>query len=527
LIDSDFVVVGGGSAGCALARRLSDDPATRVCLIEAGPPDDNVLCRVPIGAALFTPTRWRNWAFETEPQPGLGGRRGYQPRGRMLGGSSAINAMIYMRGHPSDYDDWAAAGCSGWAWQDVLPYFRRAECNERLRDALHGTDGPLKVADLRSPNPFAARFLEACEQTGLARNPDFNGAEQEGVGWYQVTQKDGERCSAASAYLTPEVRRRSNLRIEANTRVLRIVLEAGRATGVACERGLEVKATSGVILSAGAFQSPQLLMLSGIGPADELRRHGIPVVHDSPGVGRNLQDHLDFILLYKVDSTDLIGFSAAGALRFVREIGRWRGERRGMLTTNFAEAGGFVRLDPASRRPDIQLHFVVALVDDHARKRHLGHGYSLHVCVLRPKSRGAVSLASADPLAAPRIDPNFLGHEDDVATLLRGVKLGRRIMSSSVFSSFNPKEIYTAGVQNDDDLLLHIRQRADTIYHPVGTCRMGTAGDAVVDPSLKVQGMENLYVADASIMPTLIGGNTNAPCIMIGERAAELVRQGR
>ncbi|MEW6688821.1 MAG: GMC family oxidoreductase N-terminal domain-containing protein [Pseudomonadota bacterium] len=523
--EADFVVVGGGSAGCVLARRLSDDPAAHVCLIEAGPPDDNVLCRVPLGAALFAPTRWRNWAFETEPQAGLNGRRGYQPRGRMLGGSSAINAMIYMRGHPSDYDDWAAAGCRGWGWQDVLPYFKRAEANERLRDALHGTDGPLNVADLRSPNPFAARFLEACEQAGLARNPDFNGAEQEGVGWYQVTQKDGERCSAAAAYLTPEVRRRSNLEILTNNRATKVRLEGLRASGVELENRSFVRAKRSVILCAGAFQSPQLLMLSGVGPAEELERHGIGVVRDLPGVGRNLQDHLDFILLYKVDSTELVGFSAAGALRLVREIGRWRRERRGMLTSNFAEAGGFLRLDPAARRPDIQLHFVVALVDDHARKPHWGHGYSLHVCVLRPRSRGSVSLASADPLAAPRIDPNFLGCEEDTATLLRGVKLGRSIMGSSVFSSFNPREIYTAEAKSGDDLLLHIRQRADTIYHPAGTCRMGTGTDAVVDPTLKVHGMDNLYVADASVMPTLVGGNTNAPCIMIGERAAEFVRR--
>jgi choline dehydrogenase-like flavoprotein len=525
-MDFDYVIVGGGSAGCVLAGRLSADPATRVCLIEAGPDDDHVLCRVPFGSAVFLPGKWRNWAFDTEPQPGLEGRRGYQPRGRMLGGSSSMNAMIYVRGHPTDYDDWAAQGAAGWSFADVLPYFKRAEANERLGGTLHGNDGPLNVADLVSPNPINDTFLEACDQLQLPRNRDFNGATQEGVGLYQVTQKNGERWSAARAYLPPDLRSRSNLRIATGSRALRVVVEGRRATGVVCGGGQAqetIAARRAVILSAGAFQSPQLLMLSGIGPPEELRRHGIAVAHALPGVGRNLQDHLDFTLLYKAKSPHLFGFRPSALARLPREMLRWRRERRGLLTTNFAESGGFIKSDPALPRPDLQLHFVLGLVDDHARKRHFATGYSLHTCVLRPKSRGTVGLRDADPMSAPRIDPQFLSDADDLEVLLKGVKMGRRIMDAEPFRALEPNELYTADVRDDAGLRQAIRDRADTIYHPVGTCRMGAAADplAVVDPSLRVRGLDGLYVVDASVMPTLVGGNTNAPTIMIAEKAAD------
>jgi choline dehydrogenase-like flavoprotein len=530
-MEFDYVIVGGGSAGCVLAGRLSADPRTRVCLIEAGPTDDNVLCRVPFGCAIFIPGRWRNWAFETEPQPGLNGRRGYQPRGRMLGGSSGINAMVYIRGHPSDYDEWAAQGAKGWSFADVLPYFLRSESNERLAGTLHGSEGPLNVADLVSPNPINEVFLEACDQLQLPHNRDFNGSGQEGVGLYQVTQKKGERWSAARAYLPPEARARSNLRITTGTRATRVQLSGRRAVGVVCRRAKDeeiIAAKRAVILSAGAFQSPQLLMLSGIGPGAELARHGIPVAHDLPGVGRNLQDHLDFTLLYKAKSPHLFGFTPAGVARLPREIRRWRRERCGLLTTNFAESGGFLKTDPAIARPDIQLHFVVGLVDDHARKRHFATGYSLHTCVLRPKSRGSVSLRDDNPLSPPSIDPQFLADANDLEVLLKGVKIARRIMQAPPFQMLNSIELYATGVQADDGLRQQIRARADTIYHPVGTCRMGAPADAqaVVDPMLKVRGMDGLYVVDASVMPTLIGGNTNAPTIMIAEKAADLLRAG-
>ena len=530
-VEPDYIVIGGGSAGCVLARRLSDDGVTRVCLLEAGPPDDHVLCRVPLGAAAFVPTKWRNWGFDTEPQPGLDGRRGYQPRGRMLGGSSGMNAMIYMRGHASDYDDWAQHhGAAGWAWSDVLPWFRHAETNETLTDAaFHGQDGPLHVTDLASPHPLGETFLQACDTLQIPRNRDFNGPVQDGAGHYQVTQKAGERWSASRAYLPPEVRARPNLRIETGARVQRILLAGRRAAGVAWRQGRRersLRAARGVVLCAGALQSPQLLMLSGIGAGEALAPHGIPLLHERPGVGQNLQDHVDFTLLAKIDDPTLPGVSLASGPLLLREIRRWRRERKGLLTSNYAEAGAFLRSDPAEPRPDLQYHFVIALVDDHARKTHLGHGYSLHTCVLRPKSRGSVGLNGADPLLPPRIDPQFFSHPDDMDLLVKGVRIGQRILQAQPFAALRPRDLYLQGAVDDDALRGHIRSRADTIYHPVGTCRMGAADDpgAVVDPQLRVIGLENLWVADASVMPALIGGNTNAPTIMIAERAAAMIR---
>jgi choline dehydrogenase-like flavoprotein len=529
-MDFDYVIVGGGSAGCVLAGRLSADASVSVCLVEAGPPDDHVLCRVPFGLVVFVSKKWRNWAFETEPQAALNGRRGYQPRGRMLGGSSGINAMIYIRGHASDYDDWAAQGAKGWSFAEVLPYFKRAEGNERLGGELHGSTGPLNVTDPVSPSAINEAFLAACDQLQLQRNSDFNGTMQEGVGLYQVTQKNGERWSAARAYLPEETRSRPNLRIATDTRALRLRLSGRKATGVVCRRGKEAEEPIGarraVVVSAGALQTPQLLLLSGIGPGEELKRHGLAVVHELPGVGQNLQDHVDFTLLYKAKSPHLFGLTAGALARLPRDIMRWRRHRTGLLTTNFAESGGFIKTDPALPRPDIQLHFVIGLVDDHARKTHFGTGYSLHICVLRPKSRGSVGLRDADPMSAPRIDPQFLSHSDDMQALLEGVKLGKRIMDASPLRALAPAELYTKGVHGDAGLREQIRQRADTIYHPVGSCRMGAADDAgaVVDPSLKVRGMDGLYVVDASVMPTLIGGNTNAPIIMIAEKAVDMLR---
>lgn len=529
----DYVIAGGGSAGCVLAARLSEDPSVSVCLLEAGGEGRGVLVRAPFGIVAMLPGRPKinNWAFETVPQPELGGRRGYQPRGRALGGSSAINAMLYTRGHPSDYDDWANAGCDGWSWSEVLPYFRRAEGNERGADALHGADGPLKVSNQRDPRPITAAFVEACAERQIRTNPDFNGPDQEGAGHYQVTQfsggpRNGERCSAAAAYLHP-VMHRPNLTVVTGAHATSVVLDGGRATGVAYRQGRKQRiagARREVIVSAGAFGSPQLLMLSGIGPADELRRQGIAVRHELPGVGQNLQDHLDFVMSWRSADTNLLGITPRGMVDLVKYILQWRRDGTGLIASPGAEGGAFLKSRPDLDRPDLQLHFVPGLIDDHSRKLHLGFGFSCHVCVLRPHSRGEVGLASADPLAAPRIDPRYLSDPRDAEALLTGARIQRDILLSPALAAHRTTELYPDSTLSDAELMQAIRRRADTIYHPVGTCRMGHGPEAVVDPSLKVHGIGGLRVVDASVMPTLIGGNTNAPTIMIAEKAADLIR---
>jgi len=524
----DYLIVGGGSAGCVLAARLSEDPSVRVALLEAGPPDRNVLIHCPAGLAVLARNGQANWAFETVPQPGLNGRRGYQPRGKVLGGSSSVNAMVYTRGHRSDYDHWAAEGNAGWGYDDVLPYFKRAEHNERGADAWHGNGGPLNVMDLRSPNRFGPVFVDAARQAGYAANPDFNGAEQEGVGLYQVTHRNGERCSVAKAYLTP-VRARPNLHVITDVRVTRIVCDGRRATGVEfIQAGARQRlaATREVLVCAGALQSPQLLLLSGIGPRDELQRHGVALVHELPGVGHHLHDHVDVVQVVDApELKDLFGLSFTGIVRAAQGILEWRRHRRGMLTTNFAEAGGFIKSSADEAIPDLQLHFVIGKLVDHGRKTVFGHGYSCHVCLLRPKSRGRVSLISADPTAAPRIDPNFLADADDMQRLMRGFKLMRTILSQRALAGYAGRELATsARARSDDEIEAFVRGHADTIYHPVGSCRMGGGALDVVDAQLRVHGMQGLRVVDASIMPRIIGGNTNAPTIMIAEKASDLIK---
>lgn len=530
----DYVIVGGGSGGASLAGRLAARcPEASIALVEAGPHTArNPFVNMPMGVAALVPFRTKNnYAYETVPQPGLAGRRGYQPRGRGFGGSSAINAMIYTRGHPLDYDEWAKLGCAGWAWDDVLPYFLRAEDNSRGASAWHGAGGPLGVSDLCERNPVAERFVQAAREAGLPLNDDFNGAVQEGVGFYQVTQRGGERCTVARAYLyDAPPGERANLHLIADATVLRITFDGARASGIEVARGgrtetLEARAE--VILAAGAFNSPQLLMCSGIGPAAQLRAHAIAVRHDAPEVGRNLIDHIDFTFNKRVHSSETVGYSLRGAARMAPAFVRYLRSRRGMFTTNVAEAGGFLKSHPELERPDLQLHFCTALVDDHSRRLHWGHGYSLHVCVLRPASRGTVTLASADARVAPVIDPQFFSDARDLDLLVLGARIARRILDAPALAQMGGRELYTDRDQSDAELRAAIAAHADTIYHPVATCRMGGDARSVVDAQLRVRGVTHLRIADASIMPTLIGGNTNAPTVMIGERAADFIATSR
>ena len=521
----DYVVIGGGSAGCVVASRLSENAKVTVCLLEAGGAGNKWVVKAPIGIAIQVPSKTNNWAFETVPQPGLNGRVGYQPRGKALGGSSAINAMVYIRGHRSDYDGWAALGNPGWAYDDVLPYFKKSENNEVVKDDFHGTGGPLNVAKIRTGNPFQEYFLEAGRQLQLPMNADFNGAHQMGLGVYQVTQKDGERWSAARAYIEPNLSR-PNLKVATGAQARKILFDGKRAVGVELNRDgkpQSVRARREVILSSGALQSPQLLMLSGIGNAPDLKGAGVDVVHHSPGVGQNLQDHIDFAFSYRSKSLDNFGITLAGLRKLWQEIGRYRREGKGMITSNIAECGGFLKTDPSLPVPDIQLHFSMAMADNHGRNRHLGHGFGCHVCLLRPKSRGTVTLNSADPASPPRIDPKFYDSPDDLEVMVKAFKITRRIMDAEPLAKWRTEDMFTEGVQSDDDIRAALRNRSDTVYHPVGTARMGTDGMAVVDPQLRVAGVEGLRVVDASIMPTLIGGNTNAPSIMIGEKAADMI----
>lgn len=553
MTEFDYVIVGGGSAGCVLANRLTENPEVTVCLLETGPPDNNPLIHIPAMFAFLQETEYA-YQYETSPQKefnevtvtegasnavdSFGGshpmpqnyqekRKGFQPRGRTLGGSSSVNGMVYIRGHKWDYDHWASLGNEGWSYDDVLPYFTKSEHNESLDDDYHGKDGPLNVAELRHDNPFSRYFVEAGSQH-YPINHDFNGAEQEGVGLYQVTQKNGKRCSAAVGYLNP-VKNRKNLTILTDTIVDKVIFENLRAVSVKCKtknRDNEIHAKKEILLCGGAYGSPTILQRSGIGNENFLQSKGIECLVNLKGVGENLQDHIDYITSHRVDSWELFGKPTRSLKFFLRaplELLKYVLASKGMWTSNLAEGGAFIKSDESLEVPDLQLHFTVGMVEDHGRADIWGNGFSCHVCLLRPKSLGTVKIASKDTDDDPIIDPNYLSHEDDMKVMIKGYKKMMEIMNTEPLKQFNNIR-NPININDDKAIESAIRTRSDTIYHPVGTCKMGNDDMAVVDSNLRVKGVSGLRVIDASIMPTLIGGNTNAPAIMIAEKAADLIK---
>lgn len=516
----DYIVIGAGSAGCVLANRLSAVSERRVLLLEAGGPDKKQEIHIPAAFGKLFKTEV-DWAYHTAVQENMNGRQLFWPRGKTLGGSSSMNAMIYQRGHPSDYNRWAALGNEEWGYDDVLPFFKRAENQERGADEYHGTDGPLNVADLRDPHPLSQAFVDAAVQAGYQRNDDFNGATQSGFGMYQVTQKNGKRCSTAVAYLKP-VLNRPNLHVETEAQATKLLFEGTRCVGVAYRQGgqdKEVRASREIIVSGGAINSPQLLLLSGIGPADHLQEHGLDVVMDLPGVGQNLVDHMAVGLHYHcLQPITLLNAEKIGNLLKYFVL------KKGMLTSNVGEAGGFLRLDESEPAPNLQYHFAPAFFIEHGFASPEEHGFTIAPTLVKPQSVGYIALQSADPFDPPLIQPNYLTAEADIEVLVEGLKIGRRIADSPALAPYKGQAyLPDDSVQSDEALRAYVRQAAETLYHPVGTCKMGQDPTAVVNSRLQVHGVQGLRVADASIMPEIINANTNAPAIMIGEKAADMI----
>jgi choline dehydrogenase len=528
----DYIIIGAGSAGCVLANRLTKNPDITVLLLEAGNPDQNQAIHIPAAFSHLLKSEF-DWAYFTEPQPHLNQRQLYWPRGKVLGGSSSLNAMIYIRGNAQDYDHWHALGNPGWSFADLLPYFKKAEHQERGANEYHGIGGPLNVADLREVNPLSYGFVAAGIEAGLPHNFDFNGKSQDGVGLYQVTQKNGKRCSTAVAYLKP-VLSRSNLTVQTQAQITRILFEGTRATGVAYVRGGQgmeagkegerretVAIAQEIILSGGAINSPQLLMLSGVGPADQLQTLNIPVVADLPGVGQNLQDHLHVPVIHHCTQP----ISLLNAEKPIHLL-KYHLFKTGMLTSNVAEAGGFIKTRSDLSKPNLQLHFLPAYFRDHGFTRSTEHSFSCSATLLTPQSRGHITLSSSDPFTAPQIQPNYLTEDADLQTLGEGVELIRQILASPAMDAVRGAEVFpTSPCKTSQEIREFIRNSVETLYHPVGTCKMGTDSMSVVNSQLQVHGVSGLRIVDASIMPTIVSGNTNAPTIAIAEKAADLILQ--
>ncbi len=532
--DFDYIIVGAGSAGCVLAGRLSEDPATRVLLLEAGPPDKSPWIHLPIGygKTMWSPTY--NWRFETDPDPNMNGRRIYWPRGKTLGGSSSINGLIYIRGQREDYDHWAALGNPGWGYKDVLPYFIKSEGNQRGADALHGGAGPLKVSDIGAKHELIEAFIGGANQIGVPRNADFNGADQEGAGYYQLTTHKGWRCSTAKAYLSP-ARHRSNLRIETDAQAAGLIFEGRRAAGVRYRQGGETKTArcrAEVLLAAGSIQSPQLLQLSGIGPRALLDKFGVPVVQDAPGVGENLQDHLQIRLSYECTQPITTNDQLNSWIGQVKLGLQWLLFRTGPLAVGINQGGCFMRAladsngQLAAATPDIQFHVATLSADMAGGKVHPYSGFTMSICQLRPESRGHIRIRSLDPFEPPEMQPNYLSTELDRRTAVAGVRAARSIAASAAMRPYVKREIKPGPeVGSDAELLEFCRNNGATIFHPTGTCRMGSDPLAVVDARLRVHGVQGLRVIDCSAMPTLVSGNTNAPAVMMAEKAVDLIRK--
>ncbi len=531
----DFIIVGAGSAGCVLADKLSACGNYQVCLLEAGPTDKHWSIHLPIGVIELMKSNSLNWQFNSTAETSQNNRNIFNPRGKTLGGSSSINAMLYIRGQREDYDHWSKQGNKGWSYEEVLPYFKESQHQERGECEYHGINGPLNVANSCSKPAIHDDFISSAQQAGFPLNDDFNAEQQEGIGYYQVTQKNGQRCSAAKAFLTPNLKRK-NLTVITNAQVNNILIKDKAATGVCYQvKGHKhfIFAKKEVLLSAGAFNSPQLLMLSGIGAKEELQKHDIALKHELAGVGQNLQDHVDAMVVTNHTKYELLAYRPRAAWWFIKESFKyfqlpWLAPKKpnGILTTAIAESGGFIKSSPELTRPDIQLHFIPAAMDDHGRnnKMLLKYGISLHACLLRPKSRGTVSLNGSKASLSPRIHLNMLSNEEDQIKMIQAVKVARNILSQAPLNLNNGKEIIPGEkTQSDKEILTFLKNKANTIYHPVGTCKMGNDEFAVVDDELKVHGVGNLRVVDASIMPTLISGNTNAPTMMIAAKAAAMI----